>query len=192
MPVAICDAVAIRGGSWGSDGYILFGTIASGLFRVSASGGLPSPVTTLDASRGEVSHRWPQVLPGRRFLYFVQGGRPEISGIYAASLDKPAEHTKLLTTDSSGVYALSADGKGYLFWLRAGILEAQEFDPDTLKFAGEPHPITEAFGASPGGQLSVAASASGLLLYGAIGGLTQFQVVRPHGEATRRTGPAYR
>src|SRR5262249_19479376 len=61
-PVAIADRAL--GGSWDSDGSILFGTLASGLFRVSASGGAPLPVTTLDASSGESSHSWPQVLPG--------------------------------------------------------------------------------------------------------------------------------
>jgi hypothetical protein len=42
LPLAICDAADGRGGTWSSDGQILFGTIASGLFRVPASGGTSS------------------------------------------------------------------------------------------------------------------------------------------------------
>jgi predicted Ser/Thr protein kinase len=68
FPVAICDAADGRGGTWTSDGQILFGTIASGLFHVPASGGTSSPLTTLDASTGERAHRWPQALPGGYFL----------------------------------------------------------------------------------------------------------------------------
>ena len=169
-PVAICDGF-IRGGSWGSAGYILFGTSASGLFRVSASGGMPSPVTTLDAARGEYTHRWPQVLPGGSFLYSIQATKAENNGIYAASLAKPATRVKLLTADSNAVYAPGPDGKGYLLWLRGGKLLAQEFDLDTLKFAGEPTRIAEALG-NPGDQMNVAASSEQLLY--AFEALTQF------------------
>jgi eukaryotic-like serine/threonine-protein kinase len=173
-PSTICDSAPSLGGSWGSDGYILLGTHASGLFRVSASGGTPSPLTTLDASRGETSHRWPQVLPGGRFLYLVMASKPENSGVYAASLAKPSERVKLVTTNSSGVYATGADGKGYLLWLRGRALVAQEFDLDTLRFAGEPHPIAESLSLSSIGQMNVASSANGRLLYGAFGASTQF------------------
>jgi predicted Ser/Thr protein kinase len=59
-PVVLADAVA-RGGSWGSDGTILFTpTYVSGLYRVPASGGGAFSVTAVDVSREETSHRWPQ------------------------------------------------------------------------------------------------------------------------------------
>ena len=38
----------LRGGAWSPDGFILYGTISSGLFRVSASGGVATAVTKLD------------------------------------------------------------------------------------------------------------------------------------------------
>ena len=48
-------------------------------------GGQSRPVTTLDANRGETSHRVFHFLPdGRHFLYGTSGQRP---GIYAASID---------------------------------------------------------------------------------------------------------
>jgi eukaryotic-like serine/threonine-protein kinase len=168
-PVAICGEPSI-GGSWDRDGSILFGTVRSGLFRVSASGGAPSPVTTLDTSSGEFSHRWPQALPGGRFLYWVQALKPESRGVYAASFAKPAKREKLLTTDSNAVYAPGPEGKGYLLWRRGGALVAQEFDPVALRLAGEPHPIAESLFASyPLGLMSVTASPGGLLLYGSFG-----------------------
>src|SRR5438067_1781208 len=57
-PVTICEVAVGRGGAWGSDGRIVFGTLGSGLFQVSASGGAAAPLTIPDISRGEVSHRW--------------------------------------------------------------------------------------------------------------------------------------
>jgi eukaryotic-like serine/threonine-protein kinase len=141
------------------------GTVASGLFRVPASGGTLSPLTTLDASINERSHRWPQVLPGGRFLYWVQGDKP---GIYAASLAKPGQRTRLLTANDNALYAQGSDGKGYLLWIRGGPLVAQEFDPGTLKLSGEPFPVADPV-AVMGilGQMNVAASMDGVLLYSA-------------------------
>src|SRR5262249_33650709 len=72
-PQVICNAPDPRGGAWNRDDVIIFtaGT-TEGLSRVSAAGGDPSVLTTLDRSRGEYSHRWPQFLPdGRSFLYFT-------------------------------------------------------------------------------------------------------------------------
>jgi hypothetical protein len=34
---------------------------------------------------GEIYHRWPQLLPGGRFLFWVQSDKPENTGVYAAS-----------------------------------------------------------------------------------------------------------
>jgi tRNA A-37 threonylcarbamoyl transferase component Bud32 len=71
-PVALCDAPSQRGGSWGDDGNLVFAaTNETGLWRVSASGGTPQPVTEIDPKRGEWSHRYPQVLPGARALLFT-------------------------------------------------------------------------------------------------------------------------
>jgi len=53
-------------GAWGSDDTIIFtpSNLFSGLFRVSARGGTPKPLTVADRKRGEYSHRWAQILPG--------------------------------------------------------------------------------------------------------------------------------
>src|SRR5262245_17162989 len=67
----ICDAVPGFGGSWNGDGIIVFAASAmEGLFKVPATGGTPTPVTSL--RKGEAFHQHPQFLPdGRRFLYFA-------------------------------------------------------------------------------------------------------------------------
>jgi eukaryotic-like serine/threonine-protein kinase len=163
MPVGICNPVAaMRVGTWGSDGYILFTGLLSGrdgVYRVPASGGTASLLIAPDVSRGEIYFRWPQVLPRGRFLYFVQGSKREMSGVYAASLSKPAERIKVLNTTSRAVYASDATGRSYLLWNRAGSLVAQEFNTDKVQLAGEPQVITA-------DRVTHFASANGLLVYG--------------------------
>src|SRR5947209_19093231 len=66
-PQVIAEAPSGRGGTWNREGIIVFaGGINTGLNQVQAGGGLPTPVTTLDSSRGETSHRLPQCLPDGR------------------------------------------------------------------------------------------------------------------------------
>jgi hypothetical protein len=59
-PFTLCDASDGRGGTWNREGDILFTpSVNAALYRVSASGGTATPATTLDASKHELSHRWP-------------------------------------------------------------------------------------------------------------------------------------
>ncbi|MBZ5626763.1 MAG: hypothetical protein LAQ69_50015, partial [Acidobacteriia bacterium] len=165
-PSVICGTVAGRGGAWTSDGHILFGT-NSGLFQVTAAGGTPSSLTTLDASHGEFGHRWPQVLPSGRFLYLVQSRKAEYAGIYAGLLANPGERVRLLPTETNALYAPGGNGKDYLLWMRGGTLVAQEFDPGTFQLAGEPRLVADPVAASGfWGRMNVATSTGGVLLYG--------------------------
>ncbi len=174
-PSVICETSLGRGGAWTNDGNILLGTEASGLLQVPATGGAPLPLTTPDATRSEGMHRWPQVLPGGRFLYAVQSEKPENAGVYAASLAKPGERVRLLQTATDVVYAPGGDGKHYLLWERGGTLVAQEFNPDALRLRGEPHMVADAVAASQlQGKMYAAASANGVLLYSASVTRSQF------------------
>ncbi len=56
----LCDTPAIFGASWGSDDTIIFDRITGGLWEVSAAGGMPKSLTTVDAGKGEFSHRLPE------------------------------------------------------------------------------------------------------------------------------------
>jgi serine/threonine protein kinase len=165
-PLTICEAVNDRGGAWSDDGQILFSSAGTGLIQVLASGGTPSPLTTPDAARGEGGHRWPQLLPGGRFLYLIQADRAENSGIYASSFAHPTERVRLLATDTNALYVAGNNGENYLLWLRGSALFAQEFNAATLKLSGEPHLVADPVARiGVAGQMDVAVSASGLLLY---------------------------
>ncbi len=141
----LCDAPNFRGGAWTRDGVILFAPTNGGpLFKVLAAGGEPTPVTALDSSRQDASHRWPFFLPdGYHFLYYVSSALEEKRGIYVGSL-KAGETQFLLKTSTQAMYSPSRNEKGgYLLFVREGTLMAQRFDDQGLKTLGDAFPIVE-------------------------------------------------
>jgi len=143
-PLTLCDAPNARGGAWNQDGVILFApSLNVPLHRVSASGGNPIPVTSLDhPEKGVTTHRWPQFLPdGRHFLYVA--GTPltprenPTNAIMVGSLDSK-ESKLLLHAHASAQYA-----SGEILFLRQSTLMAQPFDVKRLELAGEASPIAD-------------------------------------------------
>jgi len=164
-PSVICSTQTGRGAAWTQDGRIIFGG-PSGLFLVPAAGGSPTPITKVDSASGEIGHRWPEALPGGRFLYWVAGDKPENSKEYVSSLSNPDKRVQLLISNGNAVYAPGGDGKDYLLWLRGETLVAQELDVDGLKLSGEPHAIAEPVSVNAlSGKVSLTASAKGTLLF---------------------------
>jgi DNA-binding winged helix-turn-helix (wHTH) protein/Tol biopolymer transport system component len=139
------DSIAATpaGGTWNAQELILFAGRRSGLFSVPATGGTPTPITSLDPSAQEFAHRWPQFLPdGRHFLYLVISGDRARQGVYVGSLGSSAK-TRVLLADSAATYATP----GYLFFVRQRALMAQPFDVDRLQVSGAPALIAD--GVSP-------------------------------------------
>ncbi len=141
-PQTLCEGLLPTpgGGSWNRDGIILFGTEFGVIHRVAAEGGVPIPVTKLDPSRKEISHRWPYFLPdGRHFLYFTTNtAMDEQSGAYIGSLDSEKPRF-LLRTESNAIYA----PPGYLLTVRDRTLMAYPFDAKQLKVTGDALPVVE-------------------------------------------------
>jgi eukaryotic-like serine/threonine-protein kinase len=133
----LCAAPLGRGGTWSPNGTILFApTTQAPLHRVSDAGGAAVPVTKLDDSHHESSHRWPYFLPdGQHFIFFE---RADQSGIYTGTLD--SQETKfLLATESNAIYA----SPGYLLFWREGSLMAQPFDARRVELTGKAVPIAD-------------------------------------------------
>ncbi len=148
--IPLCDATDGRGGTWNADGIILFQKAWSeGLMKVSASGGTPEPLTTLNKDRFDVAHRWPHFLPdGQHFLFYVVSTTnpgSEYSGIYLGSLGSK-EVRFLRKTDSRAIYA-----RGYLLYRAGSTLMAHPFDVSKLQFTGDPIPLAADV---PGGAVS--------------------------------------
>ena len=143
-PVELCAATdgAVRGADWGDGGFIVAALGPSaGLVRIPDAGGAPAPLTTLDASRGEVTHRWPQVLPGSRAVVFTShtfAGRYDDATIEAVSL-ATGERKTLQLGGYYGRYLPS----GHLVFVRHHTLYAAPMDPGSLKLTGPPVPVLD-------------------------------------------------
>jgi Tol biopolymer transport system component len=146
-PVTVlADAYSVSRGAWSPAGIILFVPRPNApIHAVADTGGPVRPVTTLDASKGESSHRVFQFLPdGRHFLYGTAGQR---AGIYAASIDGGQVRGVL-----AGVTAATFAPPDYLLFNRQQTLMAQRFDPTTLERRGTATAIADQIA---GGAFSV-------------------------------------
>jgi eukaryotic-like serine/threonine-protein kinase len=152
----VCDtAQDIQGGSWNRDDVILFGESNEAgnvvVMRVSANGGTPTPVTALNASRGETVQAFPSFLPDERhFIYWMDSTAPAKKGIYIGSLDaKPDQQDlrQLVATDQQAAYAPAADpDSGQLLFVREGALLSQPFDARHFELTGDPVTVAEHVG----------------------------------------------
>jgi serine/threonine-protein kinase len=137
----ICDAPSGRGGAWGPGNAIYFSPSGiSGVWKVSASGGTSTEVTHLDRAKGEVSHRWPQVLPGGTTILFTVWTGP--------GLDEKLIESQVLATGERHVLVQGADtGRyvttGHLVYARADQLLSMEMDVGRLAVSGTPIPLEE-------------------------------------------------
>lgn len=132
---SLCDAPLGRGGTWNKDGVIVFAPdFRTPLYRVSASGGEPTPVTRLDGSKHN-THRWPYFLPdGKHFLYLAanhETSKDANTAIYLGSLDGKENRLVVHSFDNA---TYSAE---YMFFMRDDILMAQRFDVDPGRLLGE-------------------------------------------------------
>jgi DNA-binding winged helix-turn-helix (wHTH) protein/Tol biopolymer transport system component len=149
----LAPAPDAAGGSWGSDGTIIFSPQVGPLYRVSAAGGPATPLRELDASRGELRHVWPHFLPdGKHYLYVARSSDAEKTGIYLGTVG--TQETRLLIAGESNVVY---SPPGYLIFVRDGTLVAQAFGLGTSQLADGAFPLP-----SYGGRSFPAASTFGL------------------------------
>ena len=138
----LCDTPLGVGGSWHPDGSIYFAaTNSSGLSKVSANGGTPTAVTTLDRANGEVSHRWPQVLPGGRAVMFTVWTGPGRDEVYVVvqRLDT-GERVAVVQGGDTGRYVST----GHVVYARGDELFAVPFDLESLRVSGQPVRLVDA------------------------------------------------
>ncbi len=147
-PVVLCSAPDGKGGSWSPNGVIVFAPDAGlGLSRVSDQGGEPQPLTKLDASRKENSHRHPRFLPdGRRFLFLARLDGTAERAVMVGSLDggPPRELLRSAgTAEFASGHLLYLKGLGGAHRLATATLVAQPFDVGSLALRGEAFPLAE-------------------------------------------------
>jgi serine/threonine-protein kinase len=141
--ITLCDATNPQGGSWGEDGNIIAAlNTRGGLSRIPSSGGAPTPVTELQ--NGEVTHRWPQVLPGGKTVLFT--GHTAIVGSDGANIEvmSLADHRRK-TLQRSGTFGRYLPS-GHLIYVTRGTLFAVPFDVNRLEVRGTPAPVLDQVG----------------------------------------------
>jgi len=148
--VILCDAAPNGlGGTWSREGVILFAHPSAPISRVPETGGAPTPVTVLNASRHETTHRYPLFLPdGRHFLYMAANlsGAPDdpANMIRVGAIDSKDDEA-LIPGYSNTIFAPSSAGSsdGHLLYHRDGSLFAQPFDASRRKTWGQSVPIAQ-------------------------------------------------
>jgi eukaryotic-like serine/threonine-protein kinase len=158
-PQNIAEAQGFTGGTWNRDGTIVFGS-PKGLFRVSAEGGKPEAITTID--KGETGHFWPSFLPdGRHFVYLAWSAEAGSRALFLGSLDTK-ERKRLMAAESNASYA----PPGYLVYHRDATLFAQTWNSKALALDGEPVHIADDLAFTPtNGRGNFDVSRNGVLLY---------------------------
>jgi Tol biopolymer transport system component len=126
----LADTPVGRGGWWADDGFIYYvpGN-TSGVMKIASSGGTAMPVTTLDRSKGEVSHRWPQVLPNSRAMLVTvwTGPARDNKSVQVVRLDSGSRET-IAAGGDTGRYIRS----GHVLFARLDSLMALPFDLERL------------------------------------------------------------
>jgi serine/threonine protein kinase len=172
-PVTLADAPVPRGGSWSQDGLIIFTPAPPApSLRISAAGGAPTPLNSVDMPNGVFPRWFPQFLPDGHHYLFLSGGAKATGtrGIFVASLDS-TEVKAILPSDFTAVYVKP----GYILFRRETMLMAQKFNADRLELAGDPFQVAEQIGFEGlTFQTLVSASDQGVLAYQSLGvGKTQ-------------------
>ena len=149
-PQNVADAPNARGGLWAPDGSILFvPAYDTGLWRVSAAGGVAQPVVSPETAKGERTYRWPVLLPGGRAVLFTAG-----------SIDSPNDYDKarlVAFSFATGERRVVVDGvnmAGFvapdtLVYSRAGVLFTVRFDVSRLEVVGQATPALEGVAGDP-------------------------------------------
>ena len=166
--VTLTQAPHVHGGYWSTDGFIYYtpsnaGREGTGVWRISANGGTPEPVTTLDADGGEVAHEYPFVIDRRQVLLYAataSGSQNSGATIVAQSLATGERKTLV-----RGGYAPRYLESGHVVFMRNGSIWAAPFDIESLQLKGDPAPVLNGiasqgsegvaqFGVAPSGDLT--------------------------------------
>ncbi len=182
----VCDTSVFNGGTWNGSDVIVFGG-RDGIMQVAAGGGTPTPLTTVDDTRGEITHAAPWFLPDdRHFLYLRASLDSSNGGIYIGALGvEPGAQasTRLLATERPAVYAPSRGSPtGQLFFMQGSRLLSQPFDDARLELAGEPTVVAEEVGSYDVRWRSFSVSRSGTLAWRDAPAATSVRWIDPSGE----------
>jgi eukaryotic-like serine/threonine-protein kinase len=162
--ITLCQFSGIPlGASWGDDNTITFATNApgTGLWRVSADGGEPTVLTTVDPAQHEGTYSFPSVLPqGRGVLFTIATASQADTSVAVLDL-KSGQRKTLIRGGGDAQYVET----GHLIFAAAGALRAVRFDPVRLEVLGDPVTVIDHVMMKPTGAANYAVSRAGTLVY---------------------------
>ncbi len=164
--ITICEPESVRGVAWTSDDWIIFGQRVGPLLRVSAAGGQPEPLFSVEGEGDDYSDRHPALLPDGRGVLFVrvQGDFAMWDGssaLWAARLDGGEAHL-VARGASHGRYIPG----GRIAMQREDSLMVAAFDLERLALTGQESPALRGVrSASPSAPPQFDISLSGTLIY---------------------------
>ena len=167
QPVTLCDVRSPRGGSWGPDDMIVFSPsfVLGSLMWVPAAGGTPEKLTELNLQAKEVTHRWPEILPGGKAVVYVIGEAKDV-GLYEESkiaVERLDTHEKKILP-VRGTYPRYSPS-GHLLFVRQNRIFAVPFDLARLEVMGPPTPVLDGVAVTQYGIAGYALSSAGSLAY---------------------------
>lgn len=165
------------GGSWNSEGVILFSpSLSSALWSVPAAGGKATPVTQLQSA--QIGHFYPEFLPDGRTFLFYGGGTPLQQGIFVGRLDGTAP-VRVIESTSVAAYHPA----GWLILGHRGSLVAWRFDPEKASLAGDPVALGVDYPEANVQGVRVSVSGNGLIAHRSVGSrIRQLQWLDRSGE----------
>ncbi len=160
----LVDAATGRGAAWADNGDIIFQASMlpkTPLTRITAAGALTDRGTTLAPE--EMTHRWPQLLPGGKILYSGNSGVSEWNtgtlrvqtqpGVAGKVVQRGAFHGRYVPT-------------GHLLYAHGGTLYGVRFDLDRMETVGQSVPVIDKVVTSTGtGGAQFSFANSGTLAY---------------------------
>ena len=137
----------------------MFSTDPNGILR-SLTGEV---VSSLDSTKNEYSHRWPDMLPNNRGLLYTVDTGGDFDNALIAALDLQTGSSKILIR--GGTQARFAHS-GHIVYAKAGALYAVPFDPDRLQIgSAEAVMVQDGILMEPGGVAHFDLSDNGTLVY---------------------------
>ena len=163
-PITLCKVDLSRGAAWGEDETIVFSpSPRSGLMRVSSAGGEPEVLTELVEQ--DISHRWPQWLPGGEAILFTTLS-DDADNFEDANLEVLMEATGERKVVHRGGYHGRYVETGHILYVHEGTLFALPFDVGKLETTGSQMPVLEDLDATVvQGAAQFDVSENGVLVY---------------------------
>ena len=160
-PIRLAEVGNPRGGSWSSDGVIVFAPRSrGGLSLVPAAGGEAMTLTEVDPDEGYQSHRWPQWLPGNKAVLFnsISSDGVSVEIVEVATGERRVLH-------GQGAYPRYV-ATGHILFVDNSALFALPFNAKKLEVTGSPMPVLDGVSSEQDdGEAQFAVSDNGVLVY---------------------------